>query len=239
LQLLALSDRTHASSSQARHGATIEDVSRKTVRLTVDHLAELPDPVRACLFWELAPVDRARLDEQERIAEKESWLSEVLREWGSCGRVVRLDGRTVGHIIYAPAAYLPGAASLPTAPASPDAIIAATAWIEPDLRGGGLGRLLVQAMAGDLKERGHTAIEAYGDTRGRAHGCVLPAEFLGRVGFKTQRAHPTTSRMRMELRTALSWKDEVELALERVWGVVRPTQKATRPIGSVRVASGD
>ena len=32
---------------------------------------------------------------------------------------------------------------------------------------------------------------------------------------------------------------EVELALERVWGAVRPTQKATRPIGSVRAASGD
>jgi hypothetical protein len=45
--------------------------------------------------------------------------------------------------------------------------------------------------------------------------------------------------MRMELRTALSWKDEVELALERMWGAVRPTHKATRPIGSVRAASGD
>ena len=95
-------------------------------------------------------------------------------------------------------------------------------------------------MAADLVERGHTAIEAYGDTRGRADGCVLPAEFLGSVGFKTQRAHSTTTpRMRMELRTALSWKDEVELALERMWGAVRPTHKATRPIGSVRAASGD
>lgn len=214
-------------------------MSRKTERLTVDHLAELADPVRSCLFWELGPVDRARLDEQERIAEKESWLSSTLRDWGSCGRVVRIDGRTVGHIVYAPAARLPGAATLPTAPGSPDAIIAATAWIEPALRRGGLGRLLVQAMAADLVARGHTAIEAYGDTRGRTEGCVLPAEFLGSVGFKTQRAHPTTPRMRMELRTALSWKDEVELALEKVWGVVRPTQKATRPIGSVRAASGD
>ncbi|GAB3015621.1 GNAT family N-acetyltransferase [Nocardioides flavus (ex Wang et al. 2016)] len=214
-------------------------MSRKTARLTVDHLAELADPVRACLFWELGPVDRSRLDEQERIAEKESWLSSTLRDWGSCGRVVRVDGRTVGYILYAPAARLPGAATLPTAPGSPDAIIAATAWIEPGLRGGGLGRLLVQAMAADLVERGHTAIEAYGDTRGQTNGCVLPAEFLGSVGFKTQRAHPTTPRMRMELRTALSWKDEVELALERVWGVVRPTHKATRPIGSVRVAPGD
>ncbi|MFM6850964.1 MAG: GNAT family N-acetyltransferase [Terrabacter sp.] len=214
-------------------------MSRKTARLTVDHLAELADPVRACLFWELSPVDRSRLDAAERVAEKERWLSEVLREWGSCGRVVRVDGRTAGHIVYAPASYLPGAASLPTAPSTPDAIVAATAWIDPALRGGGLGRLLVQAMAADLVERGHTAIEAYGDTRGRAEGCVLPAEFLGSVGFKTQRAHPTTPRMRMELRTALSWKDEVELALERMWGAVRPTQKATRPIGSVRVASRD
>lgn len=214
-------------------------MSRKTERLTVDHLAELADPVRACVFWELAPVDRARLDEAERIAQKESWLSSVLRDWGSCGRVVRVDGRTVGHIVYAPAARLPGAAALPTAPTSPDAILAATAWIEPSLRGGGLGRMLVQAMAADLVERGHTAIEAYGDTRDRCDGCVLPAAFLGSVGFKTQRAHPTTPRMRMELRTALSWKDEVELALERMWGAVRPTHKATRPIGSVRAASGD
>ena len=99
--------------------------------------------------------------------------------------------------------------------------------------------LLVQAMAADLVGRGHTAIEAFGDTRGRPDGCVLPAEFWGSVGFGTQRAHPTTPRMRMELRTALNWKDEVEAALERIWGVVRPTQKATRPIGSVRAASGD
>ena len=214
-------------------------MSRKTARLTVDHLAELADPVRSCLFWELGAVDRARLEEFESIAQKESWLSGVLRDWGSCGRVVRVDGRTVGHIVYAPAAYFPGAAALPTAPSSPDAIVAATAWVDPALRGGGLGRLLVQGMAADLVERGHTAIEAYGDTRGRTHGCVLPAEFLGSVGFKTQRAHPTTPRMRMELRTALRWKDEVELALEKMWGVVRPTQKATRPIGSVRAASGD
>ena len=214
-------------------------MSRKTARLTVDHLAELAEPVRTCVFWELAPVDRARLDEAERIAQKEAWLSGVLRDWGSCGRVVRVEGRTVGHIVYAPAARLPGAAALPTAPTSPDAILAATAWIEPSLRGGGLGRLLVQAMAADLVERGHTAIEAYGDTRGHADNCVLPADFLGSVGFKTQRAHPTTPRMRMELRTALSWKDEVELALERMWGAVRPAHKATRPIGSVRAASGD
>ena len=50
-------------------------------------------------------------------------------------------------------------------------------------------------------------------------------EFLGSVGFKTHRAHPTTPRMRMDLRTALSWRDEVESALERLVGAMRPAPK--------------
>ena len=177
--------------------------------------------MRSCLFWELGPVDRARLDEQERIAEKEHWLSAVLRDWGSCGRVAtRRRTHRRPHRLRAGGARCPGAAALPTAPASPDAIVAATAWIDPGMRGGGLGRLLVQAMAADLVERGqHRGRGLRRHPRPRAGGACCPSEFLGSVGFKTQRAHPTTPRMRMELRTALSWKDEVELALERMVGM--------------------
>jgi GNAT superfamily N-acetyltransferase len=183
-------------------------------------------------------VDLARLEEEERAEEKETWTSTVLREWGSCGRVALVDGEQVGYAVYAPAAWLPGAHTLPTSPSSPDAVVLATVWVDPAWRRGGIGRLLVQGVARDLVLRGHGALEAYGDTRGRTRGHVLPAEFLGGIGFKTQRAHPTTPRMRMELRSAISWKDEVEQALERLWGVVRPVKtKATRPIGSVRVAS--
>lgn len=217
-------------------------MSRKTVRMTVDHLAEVAEPCRSCLFWSLGPVDRARLEPGEHAGEREAWLSWVMREWGSCGRVALVDGEVVGHAIYAPAAYLPGVAAMPTAPPSPDAVVLTTVWVAPEARGGGIGRLLVQGMARDLVTRGHGAVEAFGDTRGRSAGCVMPAEFLGCVGFKTQRAHVTTPRMRMELRSALSWRTEVEQALERVWGAVRPhpaTKKATRPIGSVRAASRD
>ena len=215
-------------------------MTRRTVPLRVDHLVDLPDAERACLFWQLGPVDRARLARDERAAEKQTWVSTVLREWGSCGRLAVVDGRTVGYAVYAPTAWLPGARTLPTSPASPDAVVLATVWVDPASRHGGIGRLLVQGVARDLVERGHTALEAYGDTRGRTVGCVLPAEFLGAVGFGTQRPHPTTPRLRMELRTALSWKDEVEQALEALWGVVRPARaKAARPIGSVRTASRD
>ena len=111
--------------------------------------------------------------------------------------------------------------------------------------------MLVQGMARDLIERGGIkAVEAFGDTRGdvgwegpsaprdhpRGSRCVASVEFLGSVGFKTHRPHARTPRMRMDLRSALTWRDEVEAALEKLIGVVRPTPKPSteRPTRSMR-----
>jgi len=208
-------------------------MSRKVVRLTLDHLEELNAPCRSCLFWELDPVRRERAT--DACAEKDAWVSEVLREWGSCGRVVLVDDVPVGYAVYAPDAFLPGAAAFATAPVSPDAVLLTTVHVEPAYRGGGLARMLVQGMARDLVQRGGiAAIEAFGDPSGRGGRCQLPVEFLGSVGFKTHRPHPTAPRLRMDLRAAISWKGEVESALERLVGAVRPKSargpapKATR-----------
>jgi GNAT superfamily N-acetyltransferase len=204
-------------------------MSRKIVRLTLDHLDTLPSPCRSCLFWELDPVRRARVEDP--CAEKDAWVSQVLREWGSCGRVALVDDVAVGYLIYAPAAFVPGAAAFPTAPVSADAVLLTTAYVDESAAGGGLGRMLVQGMARDLIERGGIrAVEAFGDTRGGGR-CVVPVDFLGGVGFKTHRAHSTTPRMRMELRSALTWKDEVEVALERLLGAVRPLRKPAKVPG--------
>ena len=78
----------------------------------------------------------------------------MLREWGSCGRVVLVDDRPVGYLVYAPEAFVPGAAGFPTAPISPDAVLLTMAYVDPAHRGGGLGRMLVQGMARDLIRRG-------------------------------------------------------------------------------------
>lgn len=210
-------------------------VSRTTLPLTLDRLASVEGHCASCLWWETTPVRRRQLDhltEPERRREKEAWVSQVLREWGSCGRVAVADGETVGLAVYAPAHCFPGAAVLPTAPVSPDAVLLSTVWVDPRLRGGGIGRLLVQGMARDLLARdGFRSVEAFGATgrgpRGSHEGCVVPAEFLARVGFKTQRAHALTPRLRMELSSAVTWRDEVGAAWERLLGVVRPRHPAT------------
>ena len=78
-------------------------MSRKVVRLTVDHLAAARGAAAArCLFWELDPVRRDRVATSEAATEKEAWVSQVLRDWGSCGRVVLVDDQPVGYLIYAP-----------------------------------------------------------------------------------------------------------------------------------------
>ena len=203
-------------------------MSRKVVRMTLDHLADLEAPCRTCVFWELDPVSRARVEDP--ADEKQTWVSTVLREWGSCGRVALQDDRPVGYVLYGPPAFFPGANGFPTAPVSADAVLLSAVYVDPAARGGGFARMLVQGMARDLIERGNIhAVEAFGDTRGPglAGGgrCVTPVDFLTSVGFRTQRAHATTPRMRMDLRSALSWRDEVESALERLLGAVRPAPK--------------
>lgn len=203
-------------------------MSRKIVRLTVDHLSRMPGPCRTCLFWELDPVRRARVDVESAAGEKEAWLSEVLREWGSCGRVALVDDEPVGYLVYAPEAFVPGAGGFPTAPVSSDAVLLTTAYVDPVHAGGGLGRMLVQGMARDLITRGGIrAVEAFGTTTPGVGSCLAPVEFLGGVGFKTHRPHPLTPRMRMELRSALTWRDEFEAAVERLIGAVRPAPKPT------------
>ncbi len=145
----------------------------------------------------------------------------MLLEWGSCGRVVYVDEVPVGFVMYAPPAYVPRATAFPTSPVSPDAVQLMTSLIVPGYQGQGLGRVMVQTVAKDLLGRGFKAIEAFGDARWKEPGCLLPADHLLSVGFKTVRPHPTHPRLRLELRTALSWKEDVELALDKLLGVVQ------------------
>lgn len=200
-------------------------MSRKIERLTLDHLDRLPGGCGECVFWELDPVRRDAVCGHE-AEEKAAWVSMVLREWGSCGRVVLVDGEVVGHIIWAPPVHVPAANGFATAPISSDAVIMTTAYVAPEHRRAGLGRMMMQAMAKDLVLRGGVrAVEAFGDTRGRAGHCVVPADFLLAVGFSTQRAHSVTPRLRMDLRTTLSIREELEKGLERLLAPVkRPVQ---------------
>ncbi|KAB7848438.1 GNAT family N-acetyltransferase [Streptomyces mobaraensis] len=205
-------------------------MGRRLVPLTLDNLPDLPKRCRACVFWELDPVSgEAALRAGRPELEKEAWISAVLLEWGSCGRVAYVDDKPAGFVLYAPPAYVPRATAFPTSPVAADAVQLMTAWLAPRFQGQGLGRVMVQTVAKDVLRRGFKAIEAFGDARWKEPACVLPADHLLAVGFKTVRHHPRYPRLRLELRSALSWKEDVELALDRLLGAVQK-EPALRPL---------
>ncbi|MEU1122582.1 GNAT family N-acetyltransferase [Streptomyces sp. NPDC005899] len=205
-------------------------MGRRLVPLTLDNLSDLPQRCRSCVFWELDPVSgEAAVKAGRPEVEKEAWISAVLLEWGSCGRVVYVDDVPAGYVLFAPPAYVPRSTAFPTSPVSADAVQLITALISPGFQGQGLGRVMVQTVAKDLLRRGFRAIEAFGDARWKEPACVLPADHLLAVGFKTVRPHPAYPRLRLELRTTLSWKEDVELALDRLLGAVQK-EPALRPL---------
>ncbi|SDC99464.1 Acetyltransferase (GNAT) family protein [Streptomyces sp. LaPpAH-199] len=153
----------------------------------------------------------------------------MLLEWGSCGRVVYVDDVPAGFVLFAPPAYVPRSTAFPTSPVSPDAVQLITGLIVPEYQGQGLGRVMVQTVAKDVLRRGFKAIEAFGDARSEPTRCVLPADHLLAVGFKTVRPHPVHPRLRLNLRTTLSWKEDVEMALDRLLGAVQK-EPVLRPL---------
>lgn len=224
-------------------------MSRRVASLTLDNLDDLPARCRRCVTWELDPVARERAEESgDTGLEKEAWVSSVLLDWGSCGKIVYVDAVPAGYVLYAPPVYVPRAVAFPTSPVSADAVLLMTASVRPEFAGGGLGRMLVQSVAKDLSRRGIKAIEAFGDAHpadgedrdprsGARPGpdhvahrrCLVPADYLLAVGFKTVRPHPRYPRLRLELKNALSWREDVEVALERLLGSMNP-DPVLRPV---------
>ncbi|MDL4773463.1 MULTISPECIES: GNAT family N-acetyltransferase [Thermomonosporaceae] len=205
-------------------------MSRRLVNITLDNLDDLPHRCRRCVFWELDPVHRDRAVESgEPRLEKETWISSTLLEWGSCGKIAYVDDVPAGFVLFAPPLYVPQSAAFPTSPVSADAVLLMTGHILSEFSGGGLGRMLVQGVAKDLTRRSVKAIEAFGDLKGEEGGCMVPADYLLSVGFKTVRPHHRYPRLRLELKSALSWREDVEVALERLLGSMSP-EGALRPV---------
>jgi GNAT superfamily N-acetyltransferase len=112
-----------------------------------------------------------------------------------------------------------------------------SARVVPDFAGQGLGRVLIQGAAKDVMRRGVRAIEAFGyrgDPESHKAACLVPADFLTAVGFKTVREHRTYPRLRLDLRTTLTWREDMEAAVERLLASVRAPSLSQGRRASVR-----
>ncbi len=208
-------------------------VPRRIVPLTLDNLDEISGPCRRCVFWELGPVvDNQDLATDELMLAKETWLSAALLEWGSCGKIAYVAGVPAGYALFAPPGFVPRSSSFPTSPVSGDAVLLMNLRVFPEWTSAGVGRMLAQSIAAELVPRGVKAVEAFGSTGPLSRGCLVPSDFLRSVGFKTVRPHPVYPRLRMELKSTVSWRYDVEYALEKIFGTA--PGRALTPAGAAR-----
>lgn len=200
--------------------------------LTAEQLTRLPADCRSCVFWELPTAPRGpQPDHVEDAREaKQLWCRSVELEWGAPGFLLVDHDRTLGFASFMPAEQGHRARRLGVRP-SDDALLLATLWIDPAVRGSGLATTLLHRVLKHAHDTGRRAVEATG-ARGGAAPCLLPEQFLLACGFVVHHQHPRFPLLRLDLRQTVRWQDAMENALEGVRAVLSRRDRRTVPTTS-------
>lgn len=210
-------------------------IGRRTVPLARSGLDSLPAGCRGCARWELDPLSAARAAAAGTTAQmKRDWWQNTLGTGTGGGVLARIDQRTVGYATWSLPQQAGGGSATATGPVSPDAVLLMALRVEPDHRGTGLGRWLVQAVLRQVLHqpgdgRGARAVEVFGNrlaSRDGAGCCLAPTGFWVACGFDVVREHPFTPRLRLDVRRLATWRADVRADVEEAWvrlrGAVRP-----------------
>jgi ribosomal protein S18 acetylase RimI-like enzyme len=205
---------------------------RRLRPLAQDHLDRLPCPTGGCIFWESPEKLELACGAASDHAYARDWFERVSSEWGECGRVAAdEDGEILGFIKYAPSSYFPQAAQLPIPPPPPGGVLISCIHIRDDARSLGLGRLLLFAALKDLAQRGEKMVWAYGYT---AHVDLskmpmIGVEFLLRHGFTVTSPHPIHPLLQMDVRSLVSWTENLDSMLQALRIPVGRTRRVPSP----------
>ncbi len=211
-------------------------MARRLVGVSLVERDDLPVGCAGCLYWEsVARLPRlcgAVCDEAEAAAA----LRLVTDEWGESGRAVVEDGQALGFIRYVPPRYAPQAAFLPSGPPDPALPLITCMHIAAEARRLGLGGVLLRAALRDLAQRGHKRVQAFATTAsGELEDEPMPGvAFLLRHGFTVVRAHPEVPLLQLDLRSLVSWAENLEALLESLRIPVRPPARSPATLAKDR-----
>lgn len=210
--------------------------------LALEDLDALHDPCRGCVFWQTT--GRGQGGRPSDPSAQDAWWQAVQLDWGVPGRGVWHGNSLVGYALYAPTAHLQRVRVLGP-PASDDALVLATMWVDPAHRGGGLARHLLQVITRDAIAHDLEAVEAYGavwgDGAAQTPGsCVLGGAFLEHLGFRLHRGDLETPLYRLQTARTARWAESVGTALGQVVAALSPRQRTrSRPALETRAGVGD
>ncbi|QGF23299.1 GNAT family N-acetyltransferase [Raineyella fluvialis] len=166
----------------------------------------------------------------------QSWVAAAEQTWGFCGVRARIGETGVGHVLISPPLHAPLRGPYASAGVSPDAAVILQFWVDPDHRGRGVGRLMLEELAALLVRRHVAGLEIRASRSGAT--CVAPPlEWLEDHGFRVLREDAVSARLRMDLKATRSWLPSWSGLLDAVRGLVgRPAPAGPEP--ARRPASG-
>jgi len=157
------------------------------------------------------------------------WATGTEERFGWCGVRLSEESATIGYLLLAAPGLAPQRGPYPTASTSPDAAVLVRVWIDPQRRGHGLGRQLVQRAAAAAHRAGIPAIEAIGGADA-GPWAVAPLPWLRRAGFTVVRNHPLHPRVRLDLDTTVRLPRWTAV-LDRIRSLVHRPQAPPQPTG--------
>lgn len=203
-------------------------MTRRFVGLSTIEPERLPLDCGRCQFWESAAKLRRECTPATDEAELKEWARRVTSEWGEFGRAAVEDGEVLGLIKYAPPAYFPQARHMPSGPPVEGVPLIACMHIVPEARRRGLGGVLLRGALRDLAQRGERTVQAYAttDRAGFTGVPLIGVEFLLRNGFTVLRPHPDVPLLTLDLKSLVTWAENLEAVLESLRIPIKVAKRA-------------
>jgi len=157
------------------------------------NLVDIPKACRDCVYWEF-PQEFEKVKAEKAEAQKKSmleqkkreWFVQILKEFGTCGKIAYYNGKPVAYAQFAPSVWLPKTShyeSKPVGKLEEGVVFLSCLYIADEtLRGKGLGEALLKNIIEDLKRRGFKAVETFA-RRGDSKNPAGPLEFYIKNGF--------------------------------------------------------
>ena len=186
---------------------------RKILDIDRSLVAALPGNCPGCCYWETAGAGSPGACPAGEG--KEDWVSRNLDMGFSPGKLVVSDNAVLGYVQFAPAGMAPRLSGLLYPIPSGDSIYITCLYVTPELRGRGLGRLLLDSVSRTLHRSRIKVLETHGLFGDR---CAPPgpAGFFAACGFREVKGHLEAPLMRLDLRSLVPLQESVQSLLERL-----------------------
>lgn len=173
----------------------------------------LPGRCASCCFWESGGAGSP--GECRGGGLKADWISTSLEAGFAPGKIVRSGGVTLGYVQFARVDLVSRLADMPYPRPSGNAVYITCVYVVPEMRGVGLGKLLLDSVERTLYKRKVRLLETHGLSAGR-NGPPAPGDFFAACGFRAVTPHLEAPLMRLDLRSLVPWQESVQALLERV-----------------------